>query len=341
MDDFHHHLRDSDMLAVTVPLACQQFSRVLAMPNLVPPVVTAADAAAYRSRIEAAMPAGRRFDPVMTLYLVDETTPAMIQEAASAGVAACKLYPQGATTNSQNGVTDLKALYPALREMARCGMLLLVHGETTEGDVFGRESAFLRSTFDGLVRDFSPELKIVLEHCSTADAVETVQRAGSNVAGTITPQHLLCTRNDVLVGGLRPHNYCLPILKTEEDRKALVEAATRGRGRFFMGTDSAPHPRSRKEAPTCSAGCFSSPCAVELYATAFDSVNRLAELPRFVGEYGAAFYGLPSSADPSVVRTLVRAPSQIPDAFALPDDAIIPFMAGNPLPFSLAVQVNH
>lgn len=302
-DDWHLHVRDGAAMASVVPHSAAQFGRALIMPNLKPPVTTAALAAAYRERILAAVPEGRTFQPLMSLYLTDKLAPEEIARAKAAGVVAVKLYPAGATTNSDAGVTDIRKTYPTLEAMQREGVLLLVHGEVTDPavDIFDREAVFLETQLKPLRRDF-PELKIVVEHMTTKEAVQYVRDADRFTAGTITAHHLLYNRNAIFTGGIRPHYYCLPVLKREVHRQALVEAATSGSPKFFLGTDSAPHPAILKEHALGCAGCYTALCAMELYAEAFDSVGAIGKLEGFASFHGADFYGLPRNTDKLTLR---------------------------------------
>ena len=304
------------------------------MPNLVPPVTTAEQAAAYRDRILSATPDDLSFDPLMTLYLTDDTQPEDIVRAKESGlVQGVKLYPAGATTNSQSGVTDISRCDAALAAMAEVGMPLLVHGEVTHDDIdiFDREAVFIEQVMLPLA-DRLPTLRVVFEHITTADAVSFVESTGSNVAATITAHHLLLNRNDLLVGGVRPHNFCLPVLKRETHRQALVKAATSGSSKFFLGTDSAPHSRSTKEHACGCAGCFTAPSAIELYAEAFDAVGKLEKLEGFASHHGPDFYGLPRNED---TVQLVRDPWRVPEALPYLDEVIVPFMAGEMLNWTL------
>ncbi len=297
------------------------------MPNLKPPVATVATAAAYRERILAVRPQGSRFEPLMTLYLTDNTSPAEIARAKACGfVHAVKYYPAGATTNSDSGVTLLDRAYPALAAMERERVVLAVHGEVTDADidVFDRERVFVERDLARIVRDF-PALRVVLEHVSTREAVEFVEAAPPTVAATITPQHLLHSRNAMLVGGVRPHLYCLPILKRETHRQALLRAATSGNPKFFLGTDSAPHARGAKEHACGCAGCYSAPCALELYAEAFEDACALDRLEGFASLHGADFYALPRNGD---TVTLLRDRWDMPAEFALGADTVVPLRAG-------------
>lgn len=332
-DDWHLHLRDGAALAAVLPFTARQFGRAIVMPNLKPPVTTAAQAAAYRARILGALPAGLAFEPLMTLYLTDNTPPAEIARAKAAGVVALKLYPAGATTNSDAGVTDIRKTYPTLEAMQREGLLLLVHGEVTdpEIDVFDREAVFIERVMQPLRRDF-PALKVVFEHITTKEAAEYVATAGAHTAATITAHHLLYSRNALFVGGLRPHYYCLPVLKRETHRQALVRAATSGSERFFLGTDSAPHAAALKEQSVCGAGCFTAPSALELYAEAFEAAGALDRLEAFASWNGPAFYGLPRNAD---TVTLRREPWTLPETLPFGDALIKPLRAGETLNWKL------
>ncbi|ALV05696.1 dihydroorotase [Roseateles depolymerans] len=293
-DDWHVHLRDGAALQSVVPYTARQFARAIAMPNLKPPITTAAQAEAYRARIMAAVPAGVDFTPLMTLYLTDRTTPEDIAAVKAAGVVALKLYPAGATTNSDHGVTDIRKTYATLEAMQKAGLLLLVHGEVTdpEVDVFDREAVFVDRIMRPLRKDF-PELKVVFEHITTKEAAQYVTDADRFTGATITPQHLLYNRNAIFMGGLRPHYYCLPVLKREEHRLALIKAATSGSPKFFLGTDSAPHASVMKENSVCGAGCFTALSAMELYAEAFEAAGALDKLEAFASFHGPDFYELP------------------------------------------------
>jgi dihydroorotase len=303
------------------------------MPNLKPPVTTAAQAVAYRQRILDALPAGADFEPLMTLYLTDNTPPQEIARAREAGVVALKLYPAGATTNSDAGVTDVRRTYRTLEAMQRAGLLLLVHGEVTDAeiDVFDREAVFIERVMAPLRRDF-PELKVVFEHITTKDAADYVAAADALTAATITAHHLLYNRNALFVGGLRPHYYCLPVLKREEHRRALVRAATSGSAKFFLGTDSAPHAAALKEQSVCGAGCFTAPAALELYAEAFEDAGALDRLEGFASLHGPAFYGLPLNAG---TVTLRRTPWTVPETLAFGDASIKPLRGGETLRWQL------
>ena len=333
-DDWHLHVRDGDALKAVVPHTAAQFGRAIIMPNLRPPVTTAAQAAAYRERILAAVPPGRVFQPLMTLYLTDNLPPDEIRRAREAGVVAVKLYPAGATTNSDAGVTDPSKTYATLEAMQREGLPLLVHGEVTDPavDVFDREAVFLETQLIPLRRDF-PELKIVVEHITTRDAAQYVRDADRFVAATITAHHLLYNRNAIFSGGIRPHYYCLPVLKREVHRLALVDAATSGSPKFFLGTDSAPHPAHLKEHATGCAGCYTAHAAIELYAEAFDNAGALGRLEGFASFFGPAFYGLPRN---SGTITLRRESWSVPEAYAFGQAQLKPLRGGEPMVWRLA-----
>ena len=329
-DDWHIHLRDGAALQRTVADAGRTFARAIIMPNLVPPVRNTAEADQYRERILAARPAQSDFEPLMVLYLTDKTSAQDIKAAKASGfVHAAKLYPAGATTNSDYGVTQLEAIYPALEAMSAVGMPLLVHGEVTHADVdiFDREKRFIDEQLIDLVARF-PDLKVVLEHITTADAAEFVSSASANVAATITAHHLLYNRNHMLAGGIRPHFYCLPILKRNTHQEALLDAATSGSSKFFLGTDSAPHAQNAKEIACGCAGCYTAYAAIELYAEAFEQRQALDKLECFASHFGADFYGLPRNQD-SI--TLVREPWTVPDSFAFAEQELIPLRAGETL----------
>jgi len=332
-DDWHIHLRDGEALARTVGDAARQFRRAIVMPNLVPPVVNAEDALAYKGRIEGQVPASADFTPLMVIYLTDKTSPEIVRQAHAAGVVAAKLYPAGATTNSASGVTDIANIYPALEAMQECGMKLLLHGEVTSADIdiFDREKAFIDNILGRVVGDF-PNLKVVLEHITTAHAAEFVANAREGVAATITAHHLLYNRNHMLVGGIRPHYYCLPILKRGDHQTALIEAATSGSPRFFLGTDSAPHAQGKKEAACGCAGCYTAYSAIELYAEAFERAGKLERLEGFASEFGPDFYGLPRNSDQI---TLVREPWTLPSGLPMGKESLIPLAAGEPLKWRL------
>ena len=329
-DDWHLHLRDGDAMKAVLPHTARQFARAIVMPNLKPPIRTVAEAAAYRNRILDALPIGANFEPLMTLYLTDNTSPEEIIRAAQSGfVKAVKYYPAGATTNSDRGVTDLKKCDAVFKAMQDAGLPLLLHGEVTgdEVDVFDREKIFIERHLIPLVLRY-PTLRIVLEHITTANAVEFVLAASENIAATLTPQHLLFSRNAIFKGGLRPHFYCLPILKREDHRLALLRAATSGNPKFFLGTDSAPHTRNSKEACCGAAGCFSALHAMELYAEAFDSANALDKLEAFASFHGADFYRLPRN---TTTITLKRESWTVPDEVPFIESGLVPLGAGEPL----------
>lgn len=326
-DDWHLHVRDGDLLASVVPHTARIFRRAIIMPNLVPPVTQTEAALAYRERILAAAPEDSHFQPLMTLYLTDKTTPDDIRAAKASGhIVACKLYPAGATTNSDSGVTRISRLWPALEAMQETGMLLLVHGEVTDAsiDIFDREREFIDAVLDPLVERF-PKLKVVLEHITTAEAVQFVKSRPKRLAATITPQHLLFNRNHMLVGGVRPHLYCLPVLKRRRHQEALQQAAISGDVRFFLGTDSAPHAQGRKETACGCAGCFSAYSAIELYAEAFDMLGALDKLEGFASFHGPDFYGLARNTDKI---TLVRERWAIPPVLPFGGEQIVPLRAG-------------
>jgi dihydroorotase len=332
-DDCHVHLRDGEMLRLVAPFTAQQFGRAIVMPNLVPPVTTVDAASAYRDRIREA--AGAGFEPLMTCYLTDEAEPDEIARGFEQGVwAACKLYPANATTNSALGVTDIRNVAPALERMQAIGMVFCVHGEVTDPDVdvFDREAVFIDRVLTPLVRDF-PDLKIVLEHITTAEAAEFVRDSGPNVGATITPQHLHLNRNALFAGGLRPHAYCLPVAKREKHRLAVRAAAISGSPKFFLGTDSAPHPRHAKESGCGCAGIFNAPYALESYAAVFEEEGALDKLEGFASEHGARFYGLPLNEG---TIKLERMENDVPDRLGLGDIDLIPFHAGQTLNWTLA-----
>ncbi|WP_199457618.1 MULTISPECIES: dihydroorotase [unclassified Marinobacter] len=333
-DDWHLHVRDGSVLNSVVPATAACFGRAIIMPNLVPPVTDASMAMAYRERILAAA-ADTGFDPLMTLYLTESTTPETIREAKAAGVIAAKLYPAGATTNSASGVTDIRNIYPVLDAMADCGMLLLVHGEVTDADIdiFDREKVFLERVLAPTLQAF-PQLKVVLEHITTADSAEFVRsHTGGNLAATLTPQHLMYNRNHMLVGGVRPHLYCLPILKRNKHQLALREAVASGDPRFFLGTDSAPHAKDKKEAACGCAGCYSAYGAIGLYADVFEELGILDKFEAFASFNGPDFYGLPRNTD---TITLVREPWTMPEQLPLADGTIVPLKAGETVNWRLA-----
>ena len=333
-DDWHVHLRDGGMLRGVVAHTARQFARAIVMPNLSPPVVSVADAVAYRERIVAALPEGADFTPLMTCYLTDHIDPDEIARGHREGVfTAAKLYPAHATTGSAHGVTDIANVMPALARMAEIGMVLCVHGEVTdpEVDIFDREAVFIERVLAPVLREL-PELKVVFEHATTREAVEFVEAAGANVAATITPQHLHLNRNAMLVGGIRPHAYCLPVAKREAHRLALRQAATSGSAKYFLGTDSAPHPRHLKESACGCAGIFNAPFALESYATVFDEEGALDRFEAFASENGPRFYGLPLNQG---TVTLERAPIEVPDAIDAGGTPIVPFHAGETIGWRL------
>ncbi len=333
-DDWHIHVRDGEMLAAVLPYTVQQCARAIIMPNLVPPVTTIESARAYRERILAAVPAGLSFEPLMTCYLTDHIDPAMLADGHAQGVfTAAKLYPAHATTNSAHGVSEVAHIYPALEEMQRIGMPLLIHGEVTDSgvDVFDREAVFIERTLAGLVAKF-PALKIVFEHITTAEAVAFVDASGPNVAATITPQHLHINRNAMFAGGLRPHAYCLPVAKRERHRLALRKAATSGSAKYFLGTDSAPHTIEKKEADCGCAGIFNAPFALESYLHVFDEEGAIDRFEGFASEHGPRFYGLPLNEG---VITLTRTAHQVAPALTHGDIRLVPFHAGETLAWKM------
>ncbi|WP_416307177.1 dihydroorotase [Neptunicella sp. SCSIO 80796] len=326
-DDWHLHFRDNDMLLETVPATARCFQRAIVMPNLVPPITTAEMAVKYQQRILAARPQGSSFEPLMTIYLTNSTSEADIEAAKSAGVVAAKLYPAGATTNSDAAVTNLAAMTPVFEKMEELGLLLLVHGEVTEQhiDIFDREKVFIEQNLSNIVTRH-PNLKVVFEHITTADAADFVLESSDKVAATITPQHLMLNRNDLLVGGIRPHNYCLPVLKRQTHQQRLLDVVQSGSAKFFLGTDSAPHEKHRKESACGCAGCYSAWSAIELYTQVFDELNVLDKLEAFASHHGADFYGLPRN---NGTITLVKEDWQVPAQIKLPGgDDIVPFYAG-------------
>jgi dihydroorotase len=334
-DDWHLHLRDGAALRAVLPHTAARFARAIVMPNLAPPITTVALAHAYRQRIMAALPAGSDFTPLLTLYLTDDTAPAEIDRAVDSGIVyGAKLYPAGATTNSHSGVTDVGRIDAVFERMSARGLPLLVHGEVTDPDVdiFDRETVFLQRVLAPLLQRHAG-LRVVMEHVSTRAAVQFVAAAGERVGATITPQHLMFNRNALLVGGLRPHYYCLPILKTEDDRRALLEVVASGHPRFFLGTDSAPHARHVKESACGCAGVYSAHAAVELYATIFERHGMLARLEDFAANFGPDFYHLPRNAG---TITLERQSWQPPAHYAFGTDQLVPLLAGETLGWKLA-----
>jgi dihydroorotase len=332
-DDWHLHVRDGDALRTVVPHTAAQFGRAIIMPNLKPPVTTAAQALAYKARIQASVPDGVAFEPLMTLYLTDNLPADEIARAKDAGVVALKLYPAGATTNSDAGVTDLRKTYKTLEAMQRAGLLLLVHGEVTSPDIdlFDREAVFIDTQLIPLRKNF-PELKIVFEHITTREAAQYVQTADRFTGATITAHHLLYNRNAIFTGGIRPHYYCLPVLKRETHRQALMQAATSGSPQFFLGTDSAPHPAHLKEHASGCAGCYTAFSAMELYAQAFDAVGALDKLEGFASFHGADFYGLPRNTGGITLR---RESWTVPESFAFGEAELKPLRAGETLPWRM------
>jgi len=335
-DDWHLHLRDGAAMASVLADTARRFGRAIVMPNLKPAVRTTQQALHYRERILAALPEGAAFEPLMTLYLTDDTSPEEIARAKLSGrVFAVKLYPAGATTHSDEGVTRISRCFHALEKMQQMGLPLLVHGESTDPaiDVFDREKAFLEETLGPLLERF-PELKVVLEHITTRDAVQFVEVTGANVGATITAHHLLMNRNALFMGGIRPHHYCLPVLKREEHREALVDAATSGNPKFFLGTDSAPHSRQAKEADCGCAGVYTAHAALELYAVAFEEAGALDKLEGFASEFGARFYGLAANRD---TVTLVREEWKVPETLPFGAERLVPLRAGEIIPWKLSI----
>jgi dihydroorotase len=334
-DDWHLHLRDGPAMASVLADTARQFARAIVMPNLRPPVLTTQEALLYRERILGELPAGAEFEPLMTLYLTDNTPVEEIARAKLSGrVHGVKLYPAGATTHSDAGVTRISRCFAALEKMEQLGLPLLIHGETTDPmvDVFDREKAFIEEILGPTVERFAG-LKIVLEHITTRDAVQYVEVTGANVGATITAHHLLLNRNALFLGGIRPHHYCLPVLKREEHREALVEAATSGNPKFFLGTDSAPHPRGDKEAACGCAGVYTAHAALELYAAAFEEAGALDKLEGFASHHGADFYGLPRNKG---IVTLVREEWTVPKTLRFGKEELVPLRAGETIPWKLA-----
>ena len=334
-DDWHVHLRDADALQAVARFTAERFGRAIVMPNLKPAITTTELAGAYRQRILAALPAASRFEPLLTLYLTDGTSPEEIDRAGRCGfIHGIKLYPAGATTHSDAGVTDIRQVYGVLARMEEIGMRLLVHGESAQHDVdvFDRETHFIDTVLAPLLERY-PKLPVVFEHITTARAVEFVRSARGGVAATITPQHLLHNRNAIFSGGIRPHYYCLPILKREQDRQALLGAATSGNPHYFLGTDSAPHERGAKENACGCAGMFTAHAAIELYAEAFESAGKLDRLEAFASHFGADFYGLPRHTD---TITLIKKSWMGPEEYALGSGVLIPYRAGEPISWRLA-----
>jgi dihydroorotase len=333
-DDWHLHLRDGAALRAVLPFTAARFARAIVMPNLRPPVTNTEQALAYRRRILDALPAGVKFEPLMTLYLTDNTYPTEVDRAKASGVVhGFKLYPAGATTNSDSGVTDIRRIEPVLARMSELGMVLQVHGEVTgpDVDVFDREACFIDTVLAQTVERFS-ELRIVFEHITTRAAAQFVLKARAGVAATLTPQHLLMNRNALFTGGIRPHHYCLPVLKTESDRRALLEVVASGNPRFFLGTDSAPHARHTKETACGCAGIFSAHAGIELYAEAFEAAGALHRLEGFASEFGANFYGLPQN---EARITLVKEAWDVPAHYPFGSDELVPLSAGERLAWRL------
>ena len=336
-DDWHLHVRDTTALQSVVPHTAHRFGRAIIMPNLKPPVTSVAEALAYRERILANVPAGSEFEPLMTLYLTDNTSGAEIRKAQASGfIHAVKYYPAGATTNSDSGVTDIENIFPLLETLQEIGMPLLVHGEVTnpEVDVFDREAVFIERVLAPLVKRL-PDLKLVLEHVSTRQGIEFVVNSSDRIAGTLTAHHLLMNRNAIFAGGIRPHNYCLPVLKREQHRLALLEAATSGNPKFFLGTDSAPHSQAAKETGCGCAGLYTAHAAIELYAEAFDQAGALDRLEGFASCYGADFYGLPRNESR---LTLVKTAWQVPASYPLGEDKLIPMRSGETVGWTIELN---
>ncbi|AQT63003.1 dihydroorotase [Serratia marcescens] len=333
-DDWHIHLRDDEMLKTVVPYTSQVFGRAIVMPNLVPPVTTVAAARAYRDRILAAVPQGHNFTPLMTCYLTNSLAASELVNGFEQGVfTAAKLYPANATTNSSHGVSDVTGIYPLFEQMQKIGMPLLIHGEVTDPavDIFDREARFIEQVMEPIRRQF-PELKIVFEHITTKEATQYVQAGNRFLSATITPQHLMFNRNHMLVGGIRPHLFCLPILKRNVHQEALRQAVASGSDRFFLGTDSAPHLKHRKESSCGCAGCFNAPNAIPAYAAVFEQLGALEHFEAFCSLNGPRFYGLPLNED---FIELQRVPTTQPEEIALGNESVIPFLAGETLNWSL------
>lgn len=333
-DDFHVHLRDGDALRSVVPYTARQMGRALIMPNLKPPIATVEQALAYQQQIQAAIPSGSHFKPLMSLYLTDKTTIETVRQAKQAGIVAFKLYPAGATTNSDSGVTNLFNLLPVLEEIAKQDILFLAHGEVTdpEIDIFDREAVFIERIMKPVLEQL-PQLKVVFEHITTAEAAQLIIESGDNIAATVTPQHLMYNRNHLLVGGVRPHFYCLPIIKREKHRQALLSAVTGSQShKFFLGTDSAPHPQHAKENACGCAGMFSAMHAIELYAQIFDEAGALDKLEAFASKNGARFYGLPENQN---TITLVKKSQTVPQSIQFGNNQLIPMCAGEEIAWSV------
>lgn len=337
-DDWHLHVRDNDVLALVVPHTAAQFARAIIMPNLRPPITTTEQALAYRDRVLAAVPEGMQFTPLMTLYLTNKTPADEIHKAHQSGaITGIKLYPAGATTHSDAGVTDIKKTFDTLAAMEEIGLPLLVHGEVTDQDVdvFDREQVFIDKQLVPVVTQF-PKLKIVLEHVTTRQGIDFVNQSGANIAGTITAHHLLMNRNAMFTGGIRPHHYCLPVLKRETHRQALIAAATSDNGKFFLGTDSAPHSKGLKESACGCAGIYTAHAAMELYAEAFEQAGCLDKLQGFASLHGPAFYGLAVNED---TITLQKQTWQVPDSYPMGNDSVVPLRAGESVCWKLVKTV--
>lgn len=333
-DDWHLHLRDGEALAAVLPHTAERFARAIVMPNLKPPVTTVAEAAAYRDRIQSAIPANLKFEPLMTLYLTGATTPDEIRSAKASGlIHAVKLYPAGATTNSEAGVSTLTAMHPVIDAMQEVDLPLLVHGEVTDAkvDVFDRERVFLETELAAIVTKF-PALRVVFEHITTREAADFVESASERVAATITAHHLLMNRNAMFTGGIRPHHYCLPVLKREEHRQRLLSAATSGNQKFFIGTDSAPHAKHTKENDCGCAGMYTAFAGIELYAEVFDTADALDKFEGFMSDFGADFYGLPRNTE---TVTLEKMPWTVPMEFSFPSGKLVPLRAGGQITWKL------
>jgi dihydroorotase len=333
-DDFHLHLRSGNILKSVIGMSASQMKRAIVMPNLTPPITNTNAARLYREEILSVLPKGSKFEPLMTLYLTDNTKAYDINIAAQTDfVKAAKLYPLGATTNSDNGVSDIKNIYPVLEEMQKVDMPVLIHGEVTRHDVdiFDREAVFIEEVLVKLVHDF-PNLRIVLEHITSKDAIDFVLQTSKKIAATITAHHLLANRNDMLVGGIRPHYYCLPVLKRSNHQAALIKAATSGNPKFFLGTDSAPHSKTEKQSECGCAGVFSAPNAIELYATAFEKANSIDKLEDFASKFGADFYGIPYN---TTTISLQKQTTSIAKEYKFSDLTIVPFMAGQTINWRL------
>lgn len=332
-DDWHLHIRSGEALKSVLTMSATQMGRAIIMPNLNPPITNVSQAQIYKAEILRTLPPDSQFEPLMTLYLTDNTTPKDIEQAVGGGVIAAKLYPAGATTNSNNGVSDINKIYPVLTSMQKLNMPLLVHGEVvrSEVDIFDREAVFIDEILTKVVDDF-PNLKIVFEHISTKDAVDFVLQSSNKIAATITPHHLLANRNDMLANGIRPHYFCLPVLKRATHQNALIKAAISANPKFFLGTDSAPHAKTDKESACGCAGILNAHCAIELYATVFESVNALDKLEGFASKFGADFYNLPHNTRTVILQ---KQDWNVPATYQFASDVIVPFMAGETLHWKL------